>query len=278
MSGPQAPLRASECASAGTAYPPISTPTIIPPSNPCITGYTAGSRLTIYTLPYNLSSILPLISSFRDISWTGQIDPSAASSSTATNPSSVPLNGTDDQPGTARTYTLADGARIVETLLERSAPTTPTGNGQYVEVHNIAPLYQPLDPDAANVNLTSDSVQYGPPNGTFGVYAARDALAVAPACAGAAATFNFSAAFCATNASAAAAWFRARDFAAMAALGRRLGGGAQNVTNCADVQGGGGGGGEPTPSAASHQQSRMSMGTAVSLVLAGCIAFAALMA
>lgn len=279
MSAHQAPLRASECASAGSAYPPISTPTIVPPSNPCITGYTAGTRLTIYTLPYNFSSVLPLISSFRDISWTGLLEPAAPPATTADDPNSVPLNGTNNEPGTARSYRLSDGAKLVETLLEYSSPTDADGSGQLVEVHNIAPLYQPLDPGAVNVSLTSNSVQYGPPNGTFGFYAARDGMHVSSACDGAATYFNLTAEFCATNVSAAERWLRSRDFEAMGTLGRTLGSGGQNVTNCADLAGGGGGSGEPTPSsAASHQQVRMSMGTAASLVLAACIAFAALMA
>ncbi|KAH7060497.1 hypothetical protein B0J12DRAFT_649145 [Macrophomina phaseolina] len=279
MSGGQAPLRASECASAGTAYPPVSTPTILPPSNPCITGYTAGSRLTIYTLPYNFSSVLPLISSFRDISWTGLLGSGAPSATTADDPESVPLNGTNNEPRTARSYALADGAKLVETLLEYSFPTDTDGSGIFVEVHSIAPLYQPLNPQAANTSLTSNSVEYGPSNGTFGFYAAHDGMRVSSACDGTATYFNLTAEFCATNVSAAERWFRSRDFNAMGTLGRTLGGGGQNVTNCADLAGGGGGSGEPTPSsAASHQQIRMSMGTAVSLVLAACIAFAALMA
>lgn len=294
MSANQAPLRAADCASAGTAYPPISTPTILPPSNPCIYGYTSGALHTTYTLPYNLTTILPHISSFGNIDWTGQIDPDT---------SSVALNGTDNEPGTARAYTLADGARLVETLLSYSSSPASQGTSssgssaaQLVEVHSIAHLYQPLDRDATNVSLTSDSVEYAAPNGTFGFYAARDAMRVSGACgssssssagqAAAATTFDFSADFCATDADAAARWFRARHLNAMATLGRMLGGAGENVTDCASLDAAGGGDGgsagsaaESSPSsAASHQQIRMSMGTAVGLVLAACMAFAALMA
>ncbi|KAL1643333.1 hypothetical protein SLS58_005004 [Diplodia intermedia] len=262
MSGNQAPLRAAGCASAGTAYPPITTPTIVPPSNPCIFGYTAGTLQSTYTLPSNLTAVLPLISSFGNIAWTGLIDPSA---------SSAVLNGTDNEPGTARSYTLADGATLVETLLDySSSPASSSGSAQLVEIHSIAHLYQPLDRGATNVSLTSESVQYAPPNGTFGFYAARDGMRVAGACgggqAGAATTFDFSAEFCATDAAAAARWFRSRNLNAMATLGRMLGTGAENVTDCASLAAGGGGGSvgsadEPS-SAASHQQIRMSMGTA----------------
>lgn len=287
MLADQQALGVTECAQAGTSYPPISTPTVIPPAGAtCITGYTPGTRHSTYTLPYNLTSILPLISSFADISWTGaQLHDDAVSASVA-------LNGTNNEPGTARTYTLADGATVVETLVEYTLPSHSNANGDqhYLEVHSIAPLHHPLDPDdiLPPTNSLSTQSDDDAPNGTFGLYSAHDGTRAASSCGGAATTFNLTATFCATNVSAAERWFRARDADAMGVLGRRLSddgssNGAGDVTDCADVvvaTGGaaGGSGAAPTPSTASHQQTRMTMGTAVSLVLGACMAFAALMA
>lgn len=100
------------------------------------------------------------------------------------------------------------GAHVIETILEYSKPPAP---GPYVEVHNTANLTVP----SANVSL----------------YIMFDGTVVSSVCGGRASMFNFTAHFCASNATSAGSLLHTLHSGDAMTVGQFLGG--QNYTNCA---------------------------------------------
>ncbi|KAF2088064.1 hypothetical protein K490DRAFT_56090 [Saccharata proteae CBS 121410] len=148
-----------------STYPPITTPTMIPPSDPCSDGYMSGRSEVLWNLPNTYQDVLSVIGSYQNLTWSGN------------PPDTVTLNGTDNTVGTARVYNTA-GAHVIETILVYQKPV----DGPYVEIHSVAPL---TVPSAGNVSF----------------YAAFDGTTVTPICGGRATAWNFTANFCATNVS-----------------------------------------------------------------------------
>lgn len=118
----------------------------------------------------------------------------------------VTLNGSDNQVGTARTYDI-DGAHVIETILLYSKPPAP---GPYQEVHNTAQLQIP----SANLSF----------------YIPYDGTVLSSTCNGMASQFNFTAHFCASNATAGAAALHMLHMTDAVTVGQFLGG--QNYTSC----------------------------------------------
>lgn len=166
----------------------------------------------------------------------------------------------------------------------------------------------------ADSSARPDPYRPFPDEPVIGVYAAAHALVVAPDCQGPGSSlWNYTVRFCATNAATAARWFRERSERGVRAVGAQLGGGHGDVldevvgTGCdrsrttatgpgsegAAVVAAAGSGpanntnnnnstgptGKETGGAASSKgySARMSMGAAVTLAVAGSIAFAAMM-
>lgn len=127
----------------------------------------------------------------------------------------VTLNGTNNTPGTARTYDTV-GAHIIETILSYSSPPSP---GPYDEVHNTALV---TIPSFGNISF------YIPFDGTI----------VSSTCGGLASTFNFTAHFCANNATVAGALLHAVHSADALMVGKLLGG--RNFSTCAALVAGSG--------------------------------------
>ncbi|KAK4629574.1 hypothetical protein CLAFUW4_08451 [Fulvia fulva] len=155
--------------------------------------YTAGSDEVLYTVPYTYEEVIPIIENFGNLTYAGVPD------------GSVSLNGSDNTVGTARTYELA-GMKAVETLLNYSNPAAP---GPYFENHNFA-------------NATV---------GDASVYIPTDATSLTSVCDGKASMMNFTAHFCATNATFAAATLHMIHLGWAANVGTMLGG--KNFTDCA---------------------------------------------
>lgn len=118
----------------------------------------------------------------------------------------VTLNGTDNTPGTARSY-LLQGIPTTETLMMYEKPTT----GPYQEVHNTA-----------LVNF-----------GAIGAYIMYDGTHVTPTCGGQASVFNMTASFCSNAPAQAEALLHQVHLADILNVGRMLGG--RNFTTCADL-------------------------------------------
>lgn len=97
-----------------------------------IAGYYPGINTVIFTTPYTYAQVMPIIGSFRNITWSGSPY------------NTVSLNGTDDTVGTARTCYIL-GAYVVETITFYSKPP----NGPYQEIHTLN------GPSAAPVNIPS---------------------------------------------------------------------------------------------------------------------------
>lgn len=160
----------------------------------CTEGFMSGHDEVIYTVPYTYDQVMSIIGSYKNLTWSGNPD------------DTVSLNGTDNMVGTARTYDLA-GAHVIETILMYSKPPAP---GPYEEVHNTALLTVP------SVNLSA--------------YIPYDGTTVTSICDGKASTFNFTADFCASNATVAGATLHSLHLGDAITVGKFLGG--QNFTSC----------------------------------------------
>lgn len=171
-------------------------------SNGCAPGYYPGVDTVIYTVPYTYKQVLSIIGNYTNLTWSG----SPANSVTTNN--TAALSSNDWTPGTARTYDL-DGAHVIETITTYSKPA----DGPYVEIHTLAPLRVP--------SLSVD------------LYAAFDGQVWAPVCGGKATWTNFTAVFCATNATVGKALFHELHSTDAITVGKFLGG--KNFTSCADL-------------------------------------------
>ena len=133
----------------------------------------------LLTVPYPPARVVEIIGDFQNLTWSGS------------PPDTVTLNGTDNQVGTARAYTLS-GLDVVETLSEYYRPSlncfgTPyqpnvaryAVNMAYVEAHTFA-----------EASFEGDKV-----------YMPFDGISVASTCLGNASVLNYTANFCATNVS-----------------------------------------------------------------------------
>lgn len=162
---------------------------------------------------------MSVIGSYRNLTWSGS------------PPSTVHLNGTDNTPGTARTY-LFGGATLVESkrIIHCYDVTTqssrilaklsfsainhyskPPAPGPYVEIHTTAMTHYP------SLNLSA--------------YIPWDGTVVTSVCDGRASQFNFTASFCANNVSTAAAVLHEAHISDAITVGVMLGG--HNYTGCA---------------------------------------------
>lgn len=166
----------------------------------CQGEYMPGTDTVLYTVPYTYSQVLSIIGSYKNLTWSGSPD------------NTVTLNGSDNTVGTARTYDLA-GAHVIETLLTYDSPP----GGPYYENHNVALLTIPL------------------PTGNISVYFPLDATTVTSTCGGKATSFNFTANFCATNATAFAGVLHLLHSTDAITVGKFLGG--QNFTSCDALNG-----------------------------------------
>ncbi|KAK7543507.1 hypothetical protein IWX49DRAFT_588929 [Phyllosticta citricarpa] len=159
----------------------------------------------------------------------------------------------------------------------------------------------------ADTSARPDPYRPFPDEPVIGVYAGAHALVIAPDCQSAHnSLWNYTVQFCATNAPTAARWFRERSLRGVRSIGEKLGGDGGDAavldekmgTGCeasrttatgAGSEGASGSGSNtsvaiPGPTgretgAASNKaySARMSMGAAVTLAVAGSIAFAAMM-
>ena len=154
----------------------------------------AGTDEAIVTVPYTYDQVMSVIGSYKNLTWSGNPD------------DTVTLNGTDNTVGTARTYDLA-GAHVIETILTYDKPPSP---GPYNEVHNTANLSVP----AYNLSL----------------YIGYDGTVVSSVCDGKASMFNFTAHFCASNATLAAGLLHQLHSNDALTVGKFLGG--MNFTSC----------------------------------------------
>ena len=160
----------------------------------CTGNFTAGTDEVLYTIPYTYDQAMSIIGSYKNLTWSG-------------NPANtVRLNGTDNTVGTARTYNTA-GAHVIETILKYSKPPAP---GPYDEVHNTALLSVP----SLNVSF----------------YIPYDGTTVTSYCGGKAVQFNFTAHYCASNATIAGAALHMLHLADAENVGVFLGG--KNFTSC----------------------------------------------
>ncbi|KAH7351298.1 hypothetical protein BKA65DRAFT_550260 [Rhexocercosporidium sp. MPI-PUGE-AT-0058] len=121
---------------------------------------------------------------------------------------SVTLNGTTNTVGTTRTYDIA-GAHVIETITTYSKPE----NGPYEEIHTLNLITIP----AANVSFSAD----------------YDGTTVTSSCEGKASIFNFTANYCATNASVAGAVLHMFHLADAQTVAVYFGG--QNFTTCDSI-------------------------------------------
>ncbi|KAF7198485.1 hypothetical protein HII31_00224 [Pseudocercospora fuligena] len=161
----------------------------------CTGNYTQGRDEVYYTVPYTYDQVMSIIGNYSNLTWSGSPE------------NSVSLNGTDNTVGTARTYDIA-GAHVIETILEYSKPPSP---GPYNEVHNTALLNVP---SAGNVSF----------------YIPFDGTVVSSVCDGKASAFNFTAVYCATNASVAGEVLHMLHLGDAVTVGKFLGG--KNFTSC----------------------------------------------
>lgn len=160
----------------------------------CTGNYSAGTDEVLYTVPYTYDQVISIIGNYSNLTWSGSPE------------NSVTINGTNDQVGTARTYDLA-GAHVIETILEYSKPPAP---GPYNEVHNTALLSVP----SAHVSF----------------YIPYDGTVVSSICDGKASMFNFTAHYCATNATVAGGLLHMLHLGDAVTVGKFLGG--MNYTSC----------------------------------------------
>jgi hypothetical protein len=202
--------------------------------NTCIDGYQAGSDEALVMLPYTYDQVMSIIGSYKNLTWSGNPD------------NTVMLNGSDNTVGTARTYDLA-GAHVIETILVYDKPPSP---GPYNEVHNTANLSVP----AYNVSL----------------YIPYDGTVVSSICDDKATLFNFTAHFCASNATIVASLLHMLHSNDAVTVGKFLGG--QNFTTCEAL--GANGTAMPMPSAppTSYTGAAAQLTWSVAGVLAGAAA------
>ena len=176
----------------------------------CVGGYSAGTDTVIYNVPYTYTQVMSIIGSFKNLTWSGNPDNTVIAMYTKLEggliPGQVTLNGTNNQVGTARTYTTA-GAYVVETITVYDKPAA----GPYDEVHTLAPLSIPI----ANLSF----------------YSAYDGTVVTPICGGTSSQFNFTINFCATNATLAASVLHMIHLTDATTVGVILGN--HNFTSCA---------------------------------------------
>ena len=161
----------------------------------CVDGYEMGTSEALVTLPYTYDQVMSIIGSYKNLTWSGNPD------------DTVTLNGTDNTVGTARTYDTA-GAHVIETILEYSKPPAP---GPYNEVHNTA-----------NLSVPSVNVSF---------YIMYDGTVSSDMCDGMATMLNFTAHFCANNATEVSGLLTMLHTADGLGAGKLLGG--QNFTDCA---------------------------------------------
>ncbi|KAH7399782.1 hypothetical protein BKA64DRAFT_641949 [Cadophora sp. MPI-SDFR-AT-0126] len=162
-------------------------------ANRCSDGLFPGTDTVIYTTPYTYAQVMSIIDDYQNLTWSGSSE------------GTVTINGTDNTVGTARTYDIA-GAHVVETITVHSKPS----NGPYEEVHTLDLITVP----SANVSFSAD----------------YDGTTVTPTCDGKASIFNFTANFCATNATVAGAVLHMIHLTDAQTVGKILGG--QNFTTC----------------------------------------------
>ncbi len=176
----------------------------------CVNGYSAGTDTVLYSVPYTYAQVMSIVGSFKNLTWSGNPDNTVRALLQAfveeLTPAQVTLNGTNNQIGTARTYSTA-GAYVIETITVYDKPAA----GPYNEVHTLAPL----SISAANLSF----------------YAAYDGTVVTPICGGYASQFNLTINFCATNATAAASILHMLHLTDATTVGVFLGN--QNFTSCA---------------------------------------------
>ncbi|KAG4436768.1 hypothetical protein IFR05_007743 [Cadophora sp. M221] len=162
-------------------------------ANGCNDGFFPGTDTVIFTTPYTYAQVMSIIGDYQNLTWSGSPE------------GSVTLNGTTNTVGTARTYDIA-GAHVIETITVYSKPE----NGPYEEIHTLDLVTVP----SANVSFSAD----------------YDGTTVTSTCDGKASIFNFTANFCATNASVAAAVLHMIHLTDAQTVGVFLGG--QNFTTC----------------------------------------------
>lgn len=162
-------------------------------TNGCSAGFFPGRDEVIFTTPYTYAEVMSIIGDYQNLTWSGSPE------------GSVTLNGTTNTVGTARTYDIA-GAHVVETITLYSKPA----EGPYDEVHTLDLLTIP----SANVSFS----------------AGYDGTTVTSTCDGKASVFNFTAVFCATNASVAEVVLHMIHLTDAQTVGVFLGG--QNFTTC----------------------------------------------
>ncbi|KAL5321426.1 hypothetical protein ACEPPN_009384 [Leptodophora sp. 'Broadleaf-Isolate-01'] len=163
-------------------------------ANGCNDGFFPGTDTVIFTTPYTYAQAMSIIGDYQNLTWSGSPDDG-----------SVTLNGTTNTVETARTYEIA-GAHVVETITVYSKPE----NGPYEEIHTLDLLTVP----SVNVSFSAD----------------YDGTTVTSTCDGKASIFNFTANFCATNASVAEAVLHMIHLTDAQTVGAFLGG--QNFTTC----------------------------------------------
>lgn len=159
----------------------------------CIGNTTAGHDEVLFTVPYTYAQVLTIIGSFKNLTYQGN------------PPDTVTLNGTDNAVGTARSYDI-DGAHLIETIFILSSPP----GGPFNEVHTAAAFYFP----PANLY----------------VYIPYDGTSATSICDGKATQLNFTANYCADNATTAGQALHAVHLMDAQNIGLFLGG--QNFTSC----------------------------------------------
>ncbi|USW58459.1 hypothetical protein Slin15195_G117780 [Septoria linicola] len=167
----------------------------------CEGNFTAGTNEVLYTLPYSYDQVLSIIGNYSNLTWAGV-------------PELAKLNGTDNEVGTARTWSLM-GLTAIETILSISIPPSP---GPYYEVHNTAlgTIPDPTDP-STNISF----------------YIPQDYTTVTSLCSGKASQLNYTAEFCATNVPVANGLLGQIHESWGPMIGQLLGG--MNYTSCEDL-------------------------------------------
>lgn len=137
-----------------------------PPSPPttCAPGYSLGRDEVIYTYAYTFPRVLPIISSFKNLTWS------------FVDERKVSLNATNNERYTSREYKI-NGFKINETLQYYNIAEPQ--RGPFQQVHSAAELKIP---------------QLG-----FDVYIPYDDMVLKEECGGRAASLNLTAVFCATD-------------------------------------------------------------------------------
>ncbi|CZT01373.1 uncharacterized protein RAG0_09042 [Rhynchosporium agropyri] len=167
-------------------------------SKSCPEGFYPGTDTVIYTTPYTYAQVMSIIGDYQNLTWSGSPE------------GSVSLDGPTNTVGTTRTYDIA-GAHVIEKI----AAYSKAAKGPYEEIHTLGLLTIP----AANVSFSAD----------------YDGTTVTPTCDGKASILNFTASFCATNASAAESVLHMLHLTDAETVGKFLGG--KNFTTCKAISG-----------------------------------------